>query len=790
MFNIQQLEIINYDFLNKNSPNAVCVVAGAGSGKTTTIIEKIVKMVKSGLQPSYFFITTFTRKAATQLKDKLSKYLSLEQIKQMTIGTFHSIAFYYINKYNQLNQPTKSQSNQSTKAESNQSNKAQSFDQLLYEYIKLTKTQLYQQNEIHNYIFIDEFQDIDIVQSQIINNIYMSNQLEPCQKLLMVIGDDQQNIYTFRGSDINFMLNFEKAYSGKILKLETNYRSFPAIVRVSNHLLSYAKNKIDKTFIPSPNLSKTKTKNKIRLKVIKTSYDRKNQIEKFIAEKIELINKQYDISTYAIISRTKRQLVILENLLARKKIPTIYLETLESNINYQSEQNQSKRLILTTIHGTKGLEYHNVVFLDFDHTNLHNADIEEERRLYYVALTRAKSNLLILMNNEPKYFLNEIFNASFQNNTLFDNFDVSWIKKIPEYSINEESDNMDYSVISVTHLLKNINWIQQIQLNEKINYIDISFCKNKISDQLRFLSKSLYKNELITNYQNLIGIIVENYINYIMASSIESDIFSDLLDNILTQSKNYLNVLKNKSYDKLLKKYYNLDIDTDLITYCEQNNSYLKYISLVKKRYYMIEFKKDKGSSYDESFIKKCLSSYTNLIKKQYDESNKNLLNDIIIYSINELILDSGRFSLQYLNINNFLSYFSDLDKTEQFIEVLNQNLITKFEYDNILIQKKLLYSDEITGKKIIGVSDVIAENDDEFMVIDIKATTNSCPDIKYLLQIIIYSCIYLLETNKRCNRVGIYSALYGNIFIWELNINSDNAINFLNEICHIDDVL
>ena len=146
MFSVQQQLIINYDFLNINSPNAVCIVAGAGSGKTTTIIEKIVQMINSGLKPNEFFITTFTRNASSQLKDKLSKYLTIEQIDQMCIGTFHSIAYHYMKKYNK-----------------SKSNVAQSFDKLLYDYLELTKTIQYQQNESHNYIFIDEYQHKIIV---------------------------------------------------------------------------------------------------------------------------------------------------------------------------------------------------------------------------------------------------------------------------------------------------------------------------------------------------------------------------------------------------------------------------------------------------------------------------------------------------------------------------------------------------------------------------------------------------------------------------------------------------
>jgi hypothetical protein len=786
MFSLQQQLIINYDFLDINCPNAVCIVAGAGSGKTTTIIEKIVQMIKLGLNPNEFFITTFTRNASAQLKEKLGKYLSIEQIDQMCIGTFHSIASHYLKKHNK-----------------NKSNVARSFDKLLYDYLELTKTDQYQKNESHNYIFIDEYQDIDPIQYQIIDNIYKFNQLIPNNKLLMVIGDDQQNIYTFRGSNINYILDFEKTYQGTILKLETNYRCFPAIVSVSNYLLANAKEKIDKTFVPDPNLNKTKIKTKIRLKVISTSYEKKHQIEKYIAEKIELINQKYDISTYAIISRTKHHLTILENILAKKKIPTTYLESLESNISYQNKQQNlqsnnyqqiiSKRLILTTIHGTKGLEYHNVVFLDFDHTQIPDADIEEERRLYYVAITRAKTNLLILVDNSPSHFLNEIFNGSNKNRTLFDNFDLRWKKEIPEVLINSSDNDIqaDNSVIIVTYFIKNLNWINLIQLSsDGINFIDKSYHTMNINTKLKFLSKINSQNELITNYQYLIGLIVENYINYMMSvSNNKSDIFSNLLDNILIQSRNLNNILKNSLYGDLLKKYYKLDITNDLKKYCEENKDYLKSLLISKTKYNLVDFIIDKQRSlFEKNFIDKITKSYSNLVLKKHENFCVELLNDIIIYSINESILDNKRYSLQYLNINNFLSFFSDLNKTDRLIKILNQNILTDFAHTNILIQRKLSYTNPQTEQKIIGCADIIIENDDNFMVIDIKATINTVPDINYLLQIIIYSCIYTLETNKTCKQVGIYSALYGLMYIWEFNIKIDDATDFLKNICNIDE--
>ena len=116
--------------------------------------------------------------------------------------------------------------------------------------------------------------------------------------------------------------------------------------------------------------------------------------------------------------------------------------------------------------------------MDFDHTQIPDADIEEERRLYYVAITRAKNNLLILVDDSPSHFLNEIFNGSNENRTLFDNFDLRWKKEIPEVLVNPSEDDIqtDNSVIIVTYFIKKLNWINLIQLSsDGINFIDKSY---------------------------------------------------------------------------------------------------------------------------------------------------------------------------------------------------------------------------------------------------------------------------------------------------------------------------
>ena len=104
--NPEQLAIVTNCKFNDDK-YAMFIIACAGSGKTTTIISKIIHMIKDlNCKPEHFFITTFTRNAAGELKDRLGEYLSEKQIDQMTIGTFHSIAYKYVNKFNKSSEQT------------------------------------------------------------------------------------------------------------------------------------------------------------------------------------------------------------------------------------------------------------------------------------------------------------------------------------------------------------------------------------------------------------------------------------------------------------------------------------------------------------------------------------------------------------------------------------------------------------------------------------------------------------------------------------------------------------
>ena len=93
-------------------------------------------------------------------------------------------------------------------------------------------------------------------------------------------------------------------------------------------------------------------------------------------------------------------------------------------------------------------------------------------------------------------------------------------------------------------------------------------------------------------------------------------------------------------------------------------------------------------------------------------------------------------------------------------------------------MQKSLIYVND--ENILLGRLDILLESDTEFIIIDIKACKEEKPDLKYVLQVLIYSCMYMLESNKIFKEIAIYSVLYGKIFRWDININLDIAKQFL----------
>jgi len=273
---------------------AVLVVAGAGSGKTRVIIEKIRHLIQEGLKPFSILAITFTNKAATEMRERIQLY----GIDGPWVCTFHSMCVRILRKEAQhiglseqfsifdsddqssilrsvikemeldpddwkvssLSSQISLFKNQGKSVEqvteeaqhyndrnlariyslyekALKTNQALDFDDLLVKTIQLFQTHsmvVENYRRRFKYILVDEYQDTNQIQYELIR------QLEPGTQGMTLTGDPDQSIYSWRGADIQNILNFQRDFHGaRIIKLEQNYRSYRHILELSNQLIRH-----------------------------------------------------------------------------------------------------------------------------------------------------------------------------------------------------------------------------------------------------------------------------------------------------------------------------------------------------------------------------------------------------------------------------------------------------------------------------------------------------------------------------------------------------------------------
>ena len=362
--------------LHKNGP--LIVIAGAGSGKTRVLTYRIVHLINEGVDPFNVLALTFTNKAAKEMKKRISQSVGDSIAKNIWMGTFHSVFARILRseasfigyptsftiydtqdserlvsniikelKLNKDNYKAKQIRNRISSLKNNfiSPEKYYSVPELV-EQDKISKREefvtiykryndrcfkasamdfddlLLKTNELLNkfpeilskyqdkfrYIMVDEYQDTNYSQYLIIKSL--SDRYEN----LCVVGDDSQSIYSFRGANIDNILNFKKHYPNcSTYKLEQNYRSSNNIVQCANSLIKKNQFKLDKTIWTS-----NEDGDKILVNKSQTDSDE----GRFIASSIfqEKNNEYLDNSSFAVLYRTNAQSRSIEDALRKINI--------------------------------------------------------------------------------------------------------------------------------------------------------------------------------------------------------------------------------------------------------------------------------------------------------------------------------------------------------------------------------------------------------------------------------------------------------------------------------------
>jgi len=373
VLNPSQLEAVMSD------GGPILVIAGAGSGKTRTLVYRVARLVESGVDPENILLLTFTRKAANEMLERAAG-LSDARCRFVSGGTFHSLANRILRSYGDLlgfdrgftildrsdmeevirSLVQESQMNRNvgrfpkTGTLANILSKAaniggsletcmeeeyaqflpviEQIDQLHHLYSRFKKNhsmmdyddlilflrQLLEQEdsvrkelgERYTHIMVDEYQDTNAIQSDIVKWLGLEHQN------VMVVGDDSQSIYSFRGADYRNMFDFPALFSGvKIIKLEENYRSTQPILTFTNALMEQAREKYTKCLF-------TKREGGEKPKVVntRTDPDQARYISRYIREEMD---RGRPLSDFAVLFRAGYHSFELEVELARLSIPYV-----------------------------------------------------------------------------------------------------------------------------------------------------------------------------------------------------------------------------------------------------------------------------------------------------------------------------------------------------------------------------------------------------------------------------------------------------------------------------------
>jgi len=681
------------------------IIAGAGSGKTTTILYRIKYLLDNFITPDRILVLTFNRDSAQNIRNRIKQIFAFDvYIKIYTIDAFCCRLF---NKYN-INNNIFSLSEYCSMGL-----------KIMQEYGKEISSQF-------KYIFFDEFQDVNDIQFNILK-IFVDN---GC--FLTVIGDDYQNIYQFRGTNNYYMINFDRIIPNvKTYFLKNNYRSSKNIVNLANTSISYNINKVDKIMV---HIDKNINNIKPELIINQTEHNSYN----FIINKIKDYISNYNYQDICILSRNCYPLKMMETELTKHDIPHIALIT-DKNSDDTKKLIEPGKIVLTTIHKSKGLEWSIVFIIGLshqhfpEHLNNNIKNIEEERRLFYVAITRCKKHLHFI--SQPSEFPLSIFLKECINHIEIKN---NTSKKLEDFLGGNDIETYTKKIYGVNELIS--------LLNEN----DLEKLRNK---------------NLIPNIFPEINIAYENKLTFtedIKKNAFEPDL-GEFCDRYITR-----NIIKNFNIDFI-------DIDTEQIIRDNIHSKDKMIIDLLTKD--INNFNLEKPYIYPDIIIDKIINSYRKI--KTNDYNNK----DIYWISLcRNFRLERRRlvyrdiFNLIETNILNTINDNSLINRMDDYIKLYSK-------HKNISC--KVLVRHEFKNNKkekcfICGEIDMV----DDDTIIDFKCSESDFK-LEWLVQLLTY---YFLLNNNSINKLCIINIMNGHeyLFIIPENYKTINKKNELIEYLEI----
>lgn len=719
------------------------VIAGAGTGKTTTITCRIKYLLDNFTTPDKILVLTFNVDAKDNLIKVINSQLGFNA--KMNIKTIDAFCW-HIKKTFEKKENT---------IDNDYFNSIQELGvygrEIMQKYGKIICSQ-------YKYVFFDEFQDVNEDQFVMLNEFVKNG----CY--LTVIGDDSQNIYKFRGSDNYWMINFDNIVQNTLTyKITTNYRSNQKIVDLANNSIANNKMKIDKTMSAINN-----EVGKIDLQICRERTD----ISKIISMIKKYISSGLNYDDIAILSRNTLPLMVIETEFEKEKIPYSALISDKISGEFKKAVLQENRIPLTTIHKSKGLEW-KVVFIvgladSFFPTHMNNGlkDIEDERRLFYVAVTRAKTHLHFVTTRKDlpfSRFIEEIKDhVTIKNYTKAkeeDFFDVDDVDtKKPDYAVTEIIQNLSGKTLKD---MKNNGLIPMIKptvkniFNEPLQFVDDIKKNHFEADYGIFCDYYMTRQMMINNGQEIRDYGAEKILKTIYLSDEEKRLYQQYdLQHYLSDSEFKVDILKKDLQQvKFLINKLNVYISNN----CDKSTDIEMFLtSHISETYY------------PESFITNLKHSYT--IYKDERKNTNNITNSLYQVSL----------CPQICNDRSRLIYRS----VKSLYDENNKSVLPRIDnYVNILKEKGSEQKCKISvGKKYkIDNDTVILRGEIDYIdisnnaLVDIKCSEGDFK-LEWLLQLLIYYALFS-ECNSKDSEINIKKLAIINIFTgkyYELDIPKD----------------
>ena len=731
-YNEEQLDFI------KEPLNSCKLLGIPGGGKTQSIIGKILYNYSNNTitKNNQFLILTFSRKACSDFIEKGKKQNKL-LFTTKNIRTIHSVSGKIV--YNIIGKKSSSQ------------------DTVIISSIDLienNKEEILEMIEFNNLkvIFVDEAQDISFIQYKFVLKLG-----EVTNSHIILIGDPNQNIYQFQNGSDQYLMK----HPGNTYILIKNYRSTPHIVNFINNFRPWNSN--------TPQMISTKEDDDILNKKPLIFIGTVEEIIENITNKI--LKSPFPREEIAIIGPVKKSkpyndiytnigLSLFTNLLNKYNINYVkHYEDTNREEELYNENNKKKKdhINLFTIHGSKGLEFHQVFLINFHTKTFGMIPTEEKYKefkyLWYVGLSRAAYDLNIYVEKK-KLPWNELKNCS-ENLYINENTKPVFIK---ELKFQEEIIPI-YNTI--TEILGSKKFLDDQLIFDLENIFEYEIETIKIFEE----SEKSY-NKQIKNYKEysaLYGMFIENIFNYYYnKNNKNNNITGDFIIKLKKIINNTIIIPKKYIYGyKILK--IRCPFIKDLIKLSDFINIKNQFKTEEEKIYeYLCELL---NNDFDKEFFIDCENDVINYSKDDLLNSINYLenINETNNFNKDQIIKNIFKITLYYYQKNNETAYLWNTDFTEEindldiYIESIinySKNISEEFIFHPLFRHPKLA---------IIGELDMYNEK----KIIDIKFSNNLYN--KHVLQILLYYHIINPSFN-RDYQLELWNFYLGNKYIIKLN--------------------